>query len=197
MPEWEVDPCEESQGTKKRLGVKDEYGAESVTLGPFQRKSPHTHFRGRCTSELQPVRRQGACGFASEKSRHKAHLQTRRVEIDSRIIFTPQPPPMPPKESEEVEDPSQSSSFNRQTQKVRDFFSIPAPLKKLFDQVPVVTYAPNHLPQRAPKPSRIPSLYVFAHAGDAAAGRPSFNPSCLKWQVSMPSGGLLAALTVC
>lgn len=63
-------------------------------------------------------------------------------------------------------------------------FSIPSPIKWLFDRVPVVVYPQNSLPQRAPKSSRIPSLYVFSSGKDAAAGRPSFNPSCLKWQVS-------------
>jgi len=65
----------------------------------------------------------------------------------------------------------------------RSFFSIPTPVKALFDRVPIVVYAPNELPQRAPRPARVPSLYVFSTAKDAAAGRPSFNPSCLKWQV--------------
>jgi metaxin len=96
---------------------------------------------------------------------------------------------MPPEVAEERNNelPSQSSSsssFHRQTRRIGDFFSIPSPVKRLFDQVPVLTYASNELPQRAPKPSRIPSLYVFSTDGDVAAGRPSFNPSCLKWQVS-------------
>ena len=96
---------------------------------------------------------------------------------------------MPPKDADPEPEPEQkkeedTSSFTRQTRKVRDLFSIPAPVKRLFDKVPLVTYSPNELPQRAPKASRIPSVYVFAHAEDAAAGRPSFNPSCLKWQVS-------------
>jgi hypothetical protein len=67
---------------------------------------------------------------------------------------------------------------------VRNLFSVPPPVKRLFDKVPLLTYPPNPLPQRAPKASRIPSLYVFSNDGDAAAGRPSFNPTCLKWQVS-------------
>jgi len=89
---------------------------------------------------------------------------------------------MPPKESTEKAAEDQSS-FERSTSKVRDFFSIPAPLKQLFDLVPIVTYPPNQLPLRAPKSARIPTLYVFSKDQDAAAGRPSFNPSCLKWQV--------------
>jgi metaxin len=91
---------------------------------------------------------------------------------------------MPSKETTEKLDEEQSS-FSRSTRKVRDFFSIPAPVKQLFDLVPVVTYPPNQLPLRAPKPARIPSLYVFSKDQDAAGGRPSFNPSCLKWQVGV------------
>ena len=82
-----------------------------------------------------------------------------------------------------AEDSSQTS-FQKQSRIVKDFFSIPPPVKKLFDLVPLVTYPPNELPQRTLKASRIPSLYVFSTAHDAAAGRPSFNPSCLRWQVS-------------
>src|SRR5450432_232296 len=79
---------------------------------------------------------------------------------------------------------SASSSFTRQANRVRDLFSVPAPVKRLFDKVPVLTYAANELPQRTPKPSKLPSLYVFIRQKDAAAGTPSFNPGCLKWQVS-------------
>jgi metaxin len=79
---------------------------------------------------------------------------------------------------------STSNSFKRQANRVRDLFSIPAPVKRLFDNVPVLTYPPDELPRRTPRPSRLPSLYVFIGDEDAAAGRPSFNPGCLKWQVS-------------
>jgi metaxin len=61
--------------------------------------------------------------------------------------------------------------------------TIPSPVKALFDKFPVQTYAPNPLPQRAPSASVLPSLYVFCSEQDAAAGRPSYNPACLKWQV--------------
>ena len=103
-------------------------------------------------------------------------------------------PPMPREDTKEKneeggeEDTSPTSQasfpFQKQTRTARDLFSVPLPVKKLFDKVPVVTYPPNHLPQRAPKITRIPSLYVFSTNGDAAAAKPSFNPSCLKWQVS-------------
>lgn len=91
---------------------------------------------------------------------------------------------MPPTNSAQDEDTSSpQTSFSRQTSRVRDFFSVPAPVKTLFNSVPILTYPPNELPQRASKPIRVPVLYIFSTPEDAAAGRPSFNPSCLKWQV--------------
>ncbi|CAL3972504.1 hypothetical protein PZA11_004392 [Diplocarpon coronariae] len=80
--------------------------------------------------------------------------------------------------------------FSRRTRHVRELFSIPAPVKKLFDLVPVVVYPSNPLPQRAPKPAKIPSLYVFSKGQDAATGRPSVNPSCLKWQTFLNIAGI-------
>lgn len=62
---------------------------------------------------------------------------------------------------------------------------MPAPLQRLFDAVPLVTYGPNQLPCRSPGPSDLPTLHVFITEHDAARGAPSFNPSCLKWQVSL------------
>jgi len=86
-----------------------------------------------------------------------------------------------------TDEGSYRASFSKQSTnvggRVGDLFSIPTPIKKLFEKVPVLLYPPNELPQRAPKPARLPSLYVFIKEKDAAAGKPSFNPSCLKWQV--------------
>lgn len=92
---------------------------------------------------------------------------------------------MPPKLTQDAsaEDSAQSPNQKESTF-FKDLFSIPPPLKQLFDLVPLVTYPPNQLPQRSPKASKIPSLYIFSTERDAAAGQPSFNPSCLKWQVS-------------
>lgn len=101
--------------------------------------------------------------------------------------------PMPSDKTSNDKDgapPAGQTSFSQHTSKVRHFFSIPAPVKTLFDKVPVLTYPPNDLPQRAPKSARIPSLYVFIKKEDAAAGRPSYNPSCLKWQVSDSEAGM-------
>ena len=85
---------------------------------------------------------------------------------------------------ESLPSPESSGSFKQQASRVRNLFSIPAPVKRLFDKVPILTYPPNELPQRTPRPTKLPSLYVFIGDEDAAAGRPSFNPGCLKWQVS-------------
>lgn len=64
------------------------------------------------------------------------------------------------------------------------WFAIPAPLKRLFDHFPLVTYSESQLPTRAFKTrSANDVLHVFTNERDAANGRPSFNPSCLKWQV--------------
>lgn len=96
---------------------------------------------------------------------------------------------MPPEPAphEAAEDPSHAPK-QKESSFIKDLFSVPLPVKKLFDLVPLVTYPPNQLPQRSPKSSRIPSLYIFSTDHDAAAGRPSFNPSCLKWQVSFVNG---------
>lgn len=61
---------------------------------------------------------------------------------------------------------------------------IPGPLQRLFDATPLVTYPPNELPYRSPAPNDLPTLHVFITEAGAARGLPSFNPSCLKWQVS-------------
>ncbi|KAI9049892.1 hypothetical protein LZ554_006040 [Drepanopeziza brunnea f. sp. 'monogermtubi'] len=99
---------------------------------------------------------------------------------------------MPPKEStDKIQTEIQTETpFSRQVGRVRDFFSIPAPIKQLFDVVPVVVYPANTLPQRTPKSARIPSLYIFSNEWDAAAGRPSVNPSCLKWQTFLNIAGI-------
>ncbi|TGO30831.1 hypothetical protein BPAE_0003g01160 [Botrytis paeoniae] len=91
------------------------------------------------------------------------------------------------------------SNFTRQTNAVKDLFSIPRPVKKLFDKVPVVTYPANELPQRSPgargrrndRDARLPSLYIFCREGEEEnEGRPSFNPGCLKWQTFLNLAGV-------
>ena len=70
-------------------------------------------------------------------------------------------------------------------QEKRSLFSIPPPLKRIFDKFPLVTYADNALPLRARATGDENVLYIFTNKEDAKLGRPSFNPSCLKWQVGL------------
>ncbi|KAF9884149.1 hypothetical protein FE257_002270 [Aspergillus nanangensis] len=67
--------------------------------------------------------------------------------------------------------------------RARDYFSVPAPIKRIFDHFPLVTYPPNDLPLRAGSSIRGNRLFVFTDAKGARRGSPSFNPQCLKWQV--------------
>lgn len=73
-------------------------------------------------------------------------------------------------------------------QQHRSLFDIPAPLKRIFDRFPLVTYDENQRPLRAPQDSAEQVLHVFTTAEDAKHGRPSFNPGCLKWQVWIRRG---------
>jgi metaxin len=70
-----------------------------------------------------------------------------------------------------------------QVQGSSGWFTIPAPLARLFKKFPLLTYPPNELPARSPDTKDVPTLYVFISDEDALKGLPSFNPSCLKWQV--------------
>ncbi|KAK3691746.1 hypothetical protein LTR37_018474 [Vermiconidia calcicola] len=67
----------------------------------------------------------------------------------------------------------------------RSLFSIPAPLKRVFDQFPLVTYAENELPLRTRQSRDANVLHLFTTDEDAEYCRPSFNPACLKWQTHL------------
>ncbi|KAF2858201.1 hypothetical protein K470DRAFT_221708 [Piedraia hortae CBS 480.64] len=69
-----------------------------------------------------------------------------------------------------------------ETRQSTGIWSTPAPLKRLFDQLPLATYPANSLPTRAPRDRGQSVLHVFTTDDDARDGRPSFNPACLKWQ---------------
>ncbi|WYZ41646.1 hypothetical protein EsH8_V_000541 [Colletotrichum jinshuiense] len=72
----------------------------------------------------------------------------------------------------------------------RSWFAVPAPVAALFRRFPLAVYPPNDLPLRAPSRRDIPTLYVFIADDDAPTGRPSFNPSCLKWQTFLKIAGV-------
>ncbi|KAI0134758.1 putative mitochondrial outer membrane protein [Xylariales sp. AK1849] len=71
-----------------------------------------------------------------------------------------------------------------------DWFTIPAPLARLFKRFPLVTYPANDLPSRSPSARHLPTLYVFVSDEDDREGGPSFNPSCLKWQTFLKLAGV-------
>lgn len=81
-----------------------------------------------------------------------------------------------------------ASTLKTATARLNSFFAIPAPIKAVFDTVPVVVYGENELPGRTLKQQgrrlEKPKLYVFCKEEDVASGKPSFNPGCLRWQVS-------------
>ena len=86
------------------------------------------------------------------------------------------------------------------TQPKRSIFSLPAPVKRVFDKFPLREYEREELPERARRVvegigARTGGnvLHVFASEEDAKLGRPSWNPGCLKWQVRYRSHSLLEA----
>lgn len=79
-------------------------------------------------------------------------------------------------------EPSSKSSSS----KSKPWFDTPAPVKRLFSRFPLQTHAPNHLPVRTAVDRTRNNLYIFTTHEAAGRGAPSFNPSCLKWQVCLP-----------
>ncbi len=77
-------------------------------------------------------------------------------------------------------------SPGRRTQPSPSLFSIPPPLKKLFDRVPLITYASNEQPGRSSNllHGLDHKLFIWTSSKGAEDDAASFNPSCLKWQVS-------------
>ncbi|KAH6968497.1 hypothetical protein DER45DRAFT_607238 [Fusarium avenaceum] len=71
------------------------------------------------------------------------------------------------------------------------WFAVPRPIQYLFNHFPLHVYGPEDLPVRSPASVRQrPALYVFVAEEDAVLGRPSYNPSCLKWQTVLKIAGV-------
>jgi len=73
------------------------------------------------------------------------------------------------------------------------WLAVPTPIAALFNRVPLAVYPANNLPLRSPSSEKnriLPILYVFTDEEGARKGKPSFNPSCLKWQVSIVAVGV-------
>lgn len=69
-------------------------------------------------------------------------------------------------------------------------FEVPAPIKRIFNRFPFLTYPANDLPLRAPKSRTQHALYLFQVKGSSNE-EASCNPSCLKWQVSFENSAAL------
>ncbi|KAI9665053.1 MAG: hypothetical protein M1821_006501 [Bathelium mastoideum] len=80
-----------------------------------------------------------------------------------------------PKNSQPDASTSRSASHN--------LFRIPAPIKRIFNRFPLLSYPANELPLRAPRARTQHALYVFqVHGANVGLKEASCNPSCLKWQ---------------
>lgn len=83
------------------------------------------------------------------------------------------------------ESPSSTTEVKSKNRFV-DLFQLPAPIRQLFDKFPLRLYPSNQLPGRSPYIQGPCLLHVFSTEEDCLNHSPSFNPSCLKWQVSSP-----------
>lgn len=81
----------------------------------------------------------------------------------------------------------------------RGWFAVPAPVRSLFNHFPLRVYDSDTLPYRSPDTARTrPSLYIFAEEPSSSSrshsatdhDRPSYNPSCLKWQTILRIAGV-------
>lgn len=91
-------------------------------------------------------------------------------------------------------DSTQSRSQGaQQPSRLRSLLQLPTPIRYLFDRTPLLTYPTNELPLRAlaqynPRTGSSGEssnvLYIFTTEEEAKRGSPSFNPGCLKLQVS-------------
>ncbi|CAO2655137.1 Nn.00g102010.m01.CDS01 [Neocucurbitaria sp. VM-36] len=82
----------------------------------------------------------------------------------------------------QTNDSDATAQNNQRQVPSRSIFSVPAPIKQLFDRFPLLTYPGNEFPQRAPRHRNEHVLYVFTTEQGASNGAPSYNPACLKWQ---------------
>lgn len=68
----------------------------------------------------------------------------------------------------------------------KKLFGVPAPVKQIFDRFPLVSYQAEAIPGggRTNESAKRNRLFVFIEPEQATKGAPSFNPQCLRWQVS-------------
>lgn len=79
---------------------------------------------------------------------------------------------------------SSNRSSSKATGSSPQWFTTPQLIRRLFDEFPLRTYPVNELPLRSPQNRDRHTLWIFTTSRGARFGTPSFNPGCLKWQVS-------------
>lgn len=72
---------------------------------------------------------------------------------------------------------------NQNQNQKSSWFQLPQPIRRVFDKFPLITLNSNQLPQRSPRFNDQNVLYIFSTIEGEIIGKPSYNPSCLKWQV--------------
>ncbi|KAK5095402.1 hypothetical protein LTR70_003566 [Exophiala xenobiotica] len=75
-----------------------------------------------------------------------------------------------------------SSTRVTQSKQPPSWFSLPAPIRAIFDTFPLITYDENELPQRVSRSRSQNTLHMFALADASDDVNLSPNPACLKWQ---------------
>lgn len=79
---------------------------------------------------------------------------------------------------------SSNRSSSKATGSSPPWITTPQPIRRLFDEFPLRTYPVNELPLRSPQNRDRHTLWIFTTSRGARFDKPSFNPACLKWQVS-------------
>lgn len=89
-----------------------------------------------------------------------------------------------PVETEHSTSPTQNARLG--TAPAKKLFGVPPPVKRVFDKFPLTTYDADRVPgiMSANGSDARNRLFVFIGHEEAAQGAPSFNPQCLRWQVS-------------
>jgi metaxin len=64
----------------------------------------------------------------------------------------------------------------------RTLIPLPAPIRRLFDLFPLITYPSTALPTSSPRVSAQPTLHIFTAPSTSSPDAPSFNPTCLSTQ---------------
>ena len=80
------------------------------------------------------------------------------------------------------QDPKYPLIRHSQSKQPSSWFSLPAPIRAIFDTFPLTTYNENELPQRVPRSRSQNTLHIFTLPilDDVTSLSP--NPACLKWQ---------------